>query len=124
MASTSAPTTFRVRGLPLGYSKAEAETLIRSSLQIESEASIRVSVHSLAQASGSSSDEMTATVDFDPLPPAIASAAGPRYQQDFIVDRVAQEPLYLTLDTHFDGWTPLHFTPDEQCQVEQVPLPC
>lgn len=121
MAPTSAQTTFRVRGLPPGCSKAEAETLVRSSLQMESESSIRVFVRSLAQASGS--NELTATVDFSTLPSAIASTADARYQQDFPVDRGEQDPLYLTFDTHFDGWTPLHSTPDAQGKIEQVAQP-
>lgn len=101
-------TVFRLRRIPEKYGKKDIPDLLRTAFQQDGD--FAVEVGSLAR-SPYRADEKVATVT---LPEArsvllnVATVGGNGFEWQLEVDFGKQERFTLHLDTHFQGFTPLH----------------
>ncbi|KAF4302999.1 hypothetical protein GTA08_BOTSDO08663 [Botryosphaeria dothidea] len=120
MASTRQK-TFRLRGVPLGRSKADTETLLKHAMKLDD--STEITVRSLAL-DPQRRKEQVATLDFSNTPSSLRSHSGPWIfpiaDDDAVLTESARDLRTLTLDTAFDGLTPLHSDKDSNCIVDCV----
>lgn len=97
--------TFRLQGMPQGWTKDDIVILVRKCFQLGNEAV--VSVRSLARSVFRKGEDV-ATLEIRPTPPELAD---PKVNE-WVHTLEGDPPLEVTFDTHFWGLTPL-FAPDD-----------
>lgn len=97
--------TFRLQGIPQGWTKDVVANLVRKCFQLGNEAV--VSVRSLAQSVFRRGEDV-ATLEIHPTPPELADLK----VNEWFHTLESDPPLEVTFDTHFWGLTPL-FAPDD-----------
>lgn len=109
-------TCFRVQGIPGRYSREEIQEILWEKLALPDTSAVHIESLTL---NPMRSSENVATVTFSEVPALLFG----KTQYHIDLPPVASERRgRIVLDTHFEGFTPLHFSKDEECTFDIVAL--
>lgn len=101
--------TFRLRGIPNEWDRAEVQQRVKEGLGLSGDD--KIVVRSLSRNS-CRHGERVATME---LPKSSLTKLGESIQSEWLITAKGHE---LLLDTHFFGMTPLHAADDPSCDIE------
>lgn len=107
---------FRVQGIPGRYSREEIEQILREKLALADTSLVHI--ESLA-VNPMRSSEAVATVSFSEIPALLNGKT--QYHID-LAPVASERRGRIVLDTHFEGFTPLHSSRDDECTIDIVAL--
>lgn len=102
---------FRLRGIPSGLSKAQVKHVVEKALQALEDSQAEINSLALDPVR---QEQQVCTLSFSTLPPDL--------QGQREVTLAHPDGPSLVLDTHFEGFTPLHSSDDERCTTDIVAI--
>ncbi|KAL1636989.1 hypothetical protein SLS58_009515 [Diplodia intermedia] len=103
---------FRLRGIPNGFGTVQIQEIL--ALEFSHHGTVQVEIHSLA-CNPVREQEWVATLGFEDIPASLAR------QPDYFIN-IPGSRRQLHLDTHFEGFTPLHASLDDKCVFDVVAI--
>lgn len=103
---------FRLRGIPRDFGEAKIRDVLVGEFSLHE--NVDVEIHSLA-CNPLREKECIATLGFSEIPASLAR------QPDYFID-IPKSRRQLHLDAHFEGFTPLHTTADDECKIDVVAI--
>lgn len=110
---------FRVSGIPDGYSDSQIRALLARELHLDDD--VLIEIFSLAR-SPLRQGERIATLSFSHIPAELSEHG----QQHIDIPSTCPDSRgprkQVILDSHFEGFTPLHTSEDDECYVDIIAL--
>lgn len=103
---------FRLRGIPKDFGEREIQHALVQEFSLHE--NVEIEIQSLA-CNPVREEESIATLSFSEIPTSLA------HRRDYFID-IPKSRRQLHLDTHFEGFTPLHATPDDRCNIDIVAI--
>lgn len=108
---------YRVQGIPKAYDKERVSGVVSRALSLPPDTAVKVGSVALDPYTRR---HKVATVSFSQTPECLSSTReDPKNEWTFEVPRSEHnEPLRISVDTHFRGFTPLNSGGDTECETE------